>query len=499
MLLCAEPPPPLERPLPPSLLQNCVKLSFEPPQGLRANLARAWSQFDDAVLDECSRQTEYRGILFALCFFHAALQERKKFGLGNLPGSRSGLGWNMNYPFSYGDLKCASQVAAAYLESTTKVTFPSSRLLRFSALHLIGIAPCFSKSLLSAQLLWCHLSPHLRPYAAQIPWDDLRYMVGDIIYGGHVVEAWDRRLVASYLETLLSPELLATRKACPTLPLPPGHASHANVADYIEAAAPADGAMAIGLNKNAKLGAATRAADELCGAVMALQRSGTCPSGGLMLGGASKEDVVKTTLDAVLEGLPAFIQIEGIRNAAATNGSLSQGASPFPMILLQEAERMNALLARIRGSLAELTSGLKGDLAMSEQMEALAVSLASGKVPSSWAAAAYPSLRQLPSWVKNLAQRHAQLEEWAGAPASLLPSVWLPGLFNPATFLTAVLQVAARKSGWALDATYLVTEVTTKAPGQVEGAPREGAYIHGESKCLSHAQVFDCSYWLAFF
>jgi hypothetical protein len=28
--------------------------------------------------------------------------ERKKFGVGNLPGATSGIGWNMNYPFNTG-------------------------------------------------------------------------------------------------------------------------------------------------------------------------------------------------------------------------------------------------------------------------------------------------------------------------------------------------------------------------------------------------------------
>ena len=28
--------------------------------------------------------------MFALCYFHAALLERKKFGVGNLPGATSG-------------------------------------------------------------------------------------------------------------------------------------------------------------------------------------------------------------------------------------------------------------------------------------------------------------------------------------------------------------------------------------------------------------------------
>jgi dynein heavy chain len=123
LFISAEPPASLEQPLPPSLLQACVKLTNEPPQGLRANMARAWSQFDDETLDRaCARQAEYRAIVFALCFFHAALQERKKFGVGNMPGARSGIGWNMAYPFSTGDLRCCAQLVANYLDASSKVS-----------------------------------------------------------------------------------------------------------------------------------------------------------------------------------------------------------------------------------------------------------------------------------------------------------------------------------------------------------------------------------------
>jgi dynein heavy chain len=66
-------------------------------------------------------QAEFRTIIFALCYFHAALLERKKFGVGNLPGATSGIGWNMNYPFNTGDLLCCGQCANNYLENNVKV------------------------------------------------------------------------------------------------------------------------------------------------------------------------------------------------------------------------------------------------------------------------------------------------------------------------------------------------------------------------------------------
>ena len=66
--------------------------------------------------------------------------------------------------------------------------------------------------------------------------------------------------------------------------------------------------------------------------------------------------------------------------------------------------------------------------------------LAEDRVPSSWAAAAYPSLRGLQSWMVNLLARVAQLAEWT-ADLTVPKSVWLSGLFNPQSFLTAVMQV----------------------------------------------------------
>ena len=39
LFLSVEPPPVLERPLPVSLLQNCIKVTNEPPEGLQVSAA----------------------------------------------------------------------------------------------------------------------------------------------------------------------------------------------------------------------------------------------------------------------------------------------------------------------------------------------------------------------------------------------------------------------------------------------------------------------------
>jgi dynein heavy chain len=58
--------------------------------------------------------------------------------------------------------------------------------------------------------------------------------------------------------------------------------------------------------------------------------------------------------------------------------------------------------------------------------------------------------------------------------------MWLPGLFNPTAYLTAVMQVTARRTGSPLDQMTTETHVSiyTKA-SEVDYHPTDGAFIHG--------------------
>jgi len=56
LFLSAEPPPALERGLPINLLQNSIKLTNEPPEGLRPNLIRAFNTFNEEMLESCAKQ-----------------------------------------------------------------------------------------------------------------------------------------------------------------------------------------------------------------------------------------------------------------------------------------------------------------------------------------------------------------------------------------------------------------------------------------------------------
>jgi dynein heavy chain len=98
---------------------------------------RSISSFKAEDFDDNEPKT--RAILFGLAHFHAILMERKKFGP---------MGYNMQYPFGLGDLRDGAICLANYMEN----------------------AP------------------------SKIPWEDLQYIFGQIIWGGHIVNDNDRLL-----------------------------------------------------------------------------------------------------------------------------------------------------------------------------------------------------------------------------------------------------------------------------------------------------------------
>jgi dynein heavy chain len=66
---------------PVSVLQNGVKMTNEPPKGMRANLRNFYYQLDDDMLSQTTKPAVFRKLLFGLAFFHAVVQERKRFGV----------------------------------------------------------------------------------------------------------------------------------------------------------------------------------------------------------------------------------------------------------------------------------------------------------------------------------------------------------------------------------------------------------------------------------
>uniref|UniRef100_A0A8D2N8R8 Dynein axonemal heavy chain 17 n=1 Tax=Zonotrichia albicollis TaxID=44394 RepID=A0A8D2N8R8_ZONAL len=430
--------------IPQGILQNSIKITSEAPTGIHANLHKALDNFSQDTLEMCSQEKEFRSILFALCYFHAVVAERRKFGPQ---------GWNRPYPFSTGDLTISVNVLYNYLQASSKV-----------------------------------------------PYDDLRYLVGEIMYGGHITDDWDRRLCRTYLEEFIKPEMLEGELClAPGFPLP-GNMDYNGYHQYIDDALPPESPYLYGLHPNAEIGFLTQRSERLLRTVLELQPRDS--STGQGAGGTQEEMVrvlrvtqeemgrvqrgsgdlggdgesaqgqwVQTLLEEMLEKLPDEF------NMAELLARLEE-RTPYAVVALQECERMNALTAEMRRSLGELELGLKGELTMTSEMETMQNSLFFGTVPESWVRRSYPSTASLGSWFADLLARSSELEAWT-RDFSLPSTLRLGGFFNPQALLTAIMQSTARKNRWPLDRMALQCDVTKKSREDFASAPREGAYVHG--------------------
>ena len=189
--------------IPIGILERSIKLTNEPPTGLKANMKRAFSSFIKEEFEE--KDTKIKTILFAMCYFHSVLLERRKFGPK---------GWNMIYPFAAGDLRDSAKVLQNYMD---------------------------------------------RNAGGKVPWDDLKYIFGEIMYGGHIVDNWDRDLCNAYLDGLMIDGLLDEAELLPfvegkniSFKVPPV-VPYEKYIEHIETQLPPETPLTFGMHPNAEI------------------------------------------------------------------------------------------------------------------------------------------------------------------------------------------------------------------------------------------------------
>jgi dynein heavy chain len=237
---------------------------------------------------------------------------------------------------------------------------------------------------------------------------------------------------------------------------------------YIEEAMPATSPTCFGLHPNAEIGFRMAQSLDLFKNILELQPRSSISGGGAM----TVQEKAHTASEEIVE------RLSEIRFEWREICDRVEDRNPYTNVFLQEIERMIALIHVLRSSLHELELGLRGDLTMTAGMEAVMNCLCVDKVPTVWEKCAYPSLRPLGLWVRNLLDRCKQLMDWVG-DMQLPKCTWISGFFNPQSFLTAVMQSTARRMDWPLDKTMIQTDVTKKQPDDVALASRDGVFVFG--------------------
>ncbi|OQR86425.1 dynein heavy chain [Achlya hypogyna] len=399
------------------ILQNGIKITNEPPKGMRANLGRTFLDMKDADYEGCTKPREFKKFIFALAFYNALCLERRKFGA---------VGWNIPYEWMNSDLKTGMQQVKLYLEEQDEVPFVT-----------------------------------------------LNVMVADITYGGRITDRWDKRTNSSIMRKLFHERLLDDdyKFASSATYYAPATGKLEDCRKYVASLPNVDAPDIFGLHANADITFQQKETSMLLGTMLCMLGGGG--GGG---GEATESDaVVMELVLAIQTRIPdAFDEAkahpETFKETSGSRNSLG-------VFLGQELIRFNGLMKVMRSTLESLKRAIKGLVVMSGPLERMYNGFLVQKIPSEWEDAGYPCLKPLSSWTEDFFRRLEVLADWLvkGPPVSY----WLPGFFFPQGFMTGVKQVFSREHKIAIDALIVTCEVLGYGPEGAKTPPPFGVYIYG--------------------
>ena len=151
-----------------AILDRSIKVIInEPPCGLRASLCQAFSSFSHEDYEEM--EPESRAVLFGLTYFHAIMRERQRILFGRKRFSMTDLGHAV-----FLVKECMAKKGGVSGESKVRLYIGARDKIRHWRLIVAFLS---------------------HPQAS---WADLRYTIGEVIYGAYLTNEQDRA-VSSYL------------------------------------------------------------------------------------------------------------------------------------------------------------------------------------------------------------------------------------------------------------------------------------------------------------
>ena len=247
---------------PVSVLQTSIKMTNEPPRGLCANMLRSFelAMPKDKFIGEAKNSLDRarRRILFSLSFFHAVVQERRKFGP---------LGWNIRYEFNDSDIVTSISVLEMFLQG-----LPTK-----------------------------NVQDHM-------PWDALLYVTGEINYGGRVTDDWDRRCLRAILKRCYQASSLDDGKFALSnsgVYHVPAECSYNTVIETLKGLPPVDQPEVFGLHANAGVAALESATADMFDTILSMQPKHTSVEDGADV--VSEDDIVKNIAHHIEEQVPEIL------------------------------------------------------------------------------------------------------------------------------------------------------------------------------------------------
>jgi len=404
---------------PVQVLQNGVKMTNEPPAGLRANLLRSYSAITDKLFEESNKPEIFKNLLFGFCFFHAVVQDRRKFGP---------IGWNIAYGFTPEDLQVCRQQLMLFVNQYDDV-----------------------------------------------PYKVLTFLGAKINYGGRVTDDKDKLLISTIIETYICPAAIEKgedyKYSTSGKYYSPTCESVEEYITYIRGLPLYPMPEAFGLHENCNI---TCAQDEAEALLIKMQSMVALGGGGD--GGQSADDVMDESAASIQSNLPKPYPLDICEEKFPTLYEESMNT-----VVKQECLRYNKLLWEMDATLKAFRKAIKGLIVMTFDLESLGKSLFVNEVPALWTKKGPLSLKPLSSWYLDILARCEFFQDWFDLGHSP-PSFWISGIFFPQAFFTGALQNFARKFNEEIDLLsfkHSPMDTVVNPKKELTKPPADGVYIYG--------------------
>ena len=298
-----------------------------------------------------------------------------------------------------------------------------------------------------------------------IPFEALTYVIGELNYGGRVTDRWDRRLLLSLLQRYFSKNIMYKNFTFGAkYPAPTYDEGLEEVNELLNSWPIVTEGEDVGLSKNASTITARNEAMNIFNLLVEIQPTLVAASGSI-----SEDQFALNLVEQLIQEIPNEFNVHDFMKTFDLSDTINT-------VLHHEILLYNKLLDVIKKSLLTLQKGLKGLIVIDEKLDLLNRRLLANRIPELWLEHSFPSILTLSSYMNDLNMRISFLDQWVRSGKR--PVVFKLGAFyHPEEFLTAVLQVYARKHTVAFDSLKWIT--TIKEEHQFETPPDDGIYIEG--------------------
>ncbi|OAF71836.1 Dynein heavy chain 12, axonemal [Intoshia linei] len=239
------------------ILQNSIKITNEPPAALKINMLQSYSSdpiSNESFFDSCGdvKNVKFHRLLYGICFFHAVVQERRKFGP---------IGWNIPYGFNESDLSISVRQLQIFIKDYDDV-----------------------------------------------PFDAIIYLTGHCNYGGRVTDDNDRRLLMSILKIFCNKDLLSERYSFSTskeyqIPIETEYQDYIDAIKNLNTSQPP---QIFGLHDNAEITKDMADSEDIIDDVLKIRGAGVG-------GGSEGNNIIETVASDVISKLPENFNLENAK------------------------------------------------------------------------------------------------------------------------------------------------------------------------------------------